>query len=84
MLMGFYLTLVSPPTKLIQGIRAFPIEKMESYMKLDPNCIKMQTNLYDYNEEELADMIYYNSEEKILENSEINKKRYRKIKSKLI
>ena len=34
-------------------------------MKLDPNCDKdAKQILYDYNEEELADMIYYNSEEK--------------------
>ena len=34
-------------------------------MKLDPNCDKdAKQILYEYNEEELADMIYYNSEEK--------------------
>ena len=34
-------------------------------MRLDPNCDKdAKQILYDYNEEELADMIYYNSEEK--------------------
>ena len=34
-------------------------------MKLDPNCDKdAKQILYEYNEEELANMIYYNSEEK--------------------
>ena len=88
MLTEFYLTLVSPPTKLIQEYKGISYRKDGKLsMRLDPNCDKdAKQILYNYTEEELADMIYYNNEEKNSRKiaKSIKIKVYAKLKFKLI